>query len=72
MILEKHFNNPECMLYHIKRKFMDHVIQNYSDAMFTAQRMAHFVDSINQFMVILKEGVIDYYYLMSFGEGEPF
>ena len=69
MILEKHFNNPECMLHQIKKKFIEYVNINYSDPFFTAQRMGHFVDSINQFMVILKEGVIDYYYLTSFGEG---
>ena len=72
MTLEKHFNNPDCMLHHIKKKFIEFVCLNYSDPMTTAQKMGQFVDSVNQFMVILKEAVVDYYYLTSFGEGEPF
>lgn len=57
------------MFYHIKKKFIEFILLNYSNPELTAQKMGHFVDSINQFMVILKEGVVDYYYLSSFGEG---
>ena len=69
MMLEKHFNNPDCMFFHIRRKFIDFVCLYYTDTIITPQIMAHFVDSINQFMVILKEAIIDYYHLTSFGEG---
>ena len=72
MILEKHFNNPDCMLFQIKKKFIDYVYIFHSDPLATAQKMANMVDSINQFMVILKEAVVDYYHLPTFGEGEPF
>ena len=72
MILEKHLNDPDSMLYHLKKKFMDHICLSHADSAATAQRMPHFVDSINQFMAIFKESVIDYYYLPSFAEGEQF
>ena len=54
------------MFYHLKKKFIDFICINYNDPIQTSQQMPHFVDSINQFMTILKEAVIDYYYLMSF------
>ena len=57
------------MLSHIKKKFIDFICLNYSDPVYTSHRMAHLVDSINQFMVILKEAIIDYYYLSAFAEG---
>ena len=57
------------MFYHLKKKFIDFICINYNDPIQTSQQMPHFVDSINQFMTILKEAVIDYYYLMSFAEG---
>ena len=55
------------MLFQIKKKFIDFVYIFHSDPLATAQKMATMVDSVNQFMVILKEAVIDYYHLPTFG-----
>lgn len=71
MIVEKHFNHPESVFYLIKRRFIEFVVQNYHDPQATAARMPEFIDSINQFMIILKEAIFDYYNLNSFGEAEP-
>lgn len=72
MIIEKHFNQPDCMFYHIKRKFIDFVCHSYYDSKVTAGKMGEFVDSINQFMMIIREAIFDYYNLNMFGEGEMF
>lgn len=72
MIIEKHFNQPDCMFYHLKRKFIDFVCHSYYDPKVTAGKMGEFVDSINQFMMIIREAIFDYYNLNMFGEGEMF
>lgn len=68
MILEKHLADPQCVLGQIKRRFVEFIIRNYSD--YSAGRVSELVDSVNQFLKILKEAVIDYYNLNSFAEGE--
>ena len=60
------------MLSLIKRKFIEFITRTYADSVATASKMGDLVDSINQFMTILKEAVIDYYNLNSFADGEPF
>lgn len=54
MIVEKHFSDPKCMLAQIKKKFIEYLVKNYSDVSSTAQKISEFIDSINQFMSILK------------------
>ncbi len=69
MIVEKHFNDPKCILSQIKKKFVDNIIKTYSDASQSVSKINEMVDSINQFTTILKETIIDYYNINSFGEG---
>lgn len=40
----------------------------YGDALRASQNLMDFVDDIKQFLLILKQGVVDYYGLASFGE----
>lgn len=54
MILEKHFNDSQCMLSVIKKKFIEYIVRTYADSVITAQNIEELVDSINQFMTILK------------------
>lgn len=57
------------MLSQIKKRFIDYVIRNFSDFSNAKDKISDLIDSINQFCKILKETIIDYYNLNSFGEG---
>lgn len=69
MILEKHLSDPKCVLAQIKKKFVEFIVRNFSDYSNAVQKMSELIDSINQFIKILKEAIIDYYNLNSFAEG---
>lgn len=69
MILEKHLNDPKCVLAQIKKKFIDYIVRNFSDYSNALQKMSELIDSVNQLIKILKEAIIDYYNLNSFAEG---
>jgi hypothetical protein len=66
MILEKHFNDPNCIFSKIKHKFSNIIVKYYSEAGGPNVKIAELVDGINQFMTILKEAVIDFYNLNTF------
>lgn len=70
MILEKHLGEPKCVLGQIKRRFVEYVVRSFSEYSGGVQRMSELIDSVNQFLKILKEAIIDYYNLNSFAEGE--
>jgi len=53
MIVEKHLNDPNCILFRIKRRFIDHIIKNYGDNA-DISKINQLIDSINQYMLILK------------------
>jgi hypothetical protein len=57
------------MLSMIKKGFVQFITNTYADPLTASQKIEELVDSINQFMTILKEAVIDYYNLNSFAEG---
>ena len=54
------------MLGRVKRAFIGWCESAWADAQKVADNIEELVDSIKQFLVILREGVIDYYQLMSF------
>ena len=70
MILERHMADISCMLGRIKRLFIVYVEKTYRDPIATSQNIGNFVDNIKQFLMILKEAVIDYYNLNTYAEGE--
>jgi len=44
------------------------VIKNFGDVKESSEQIGDYVDSIKQFLMILREAVIDYYVLRSFAE----
>ena len=70
MMLEKHFNDPNCILFKIKKRFIEFITRNYGESV-DISKIDELIDSINQFMIIMKEVLIDYYNLTSYAEDGP-
>lgn len=68
MILERHLGDVGCMLGRIKRLFIVYIEKTYRDTLAASLRMGDFTDNVKQFLVILREAVIDYYGLAAFAE----
>lgn len=68
MVLEKHLGDINCMLGRIKRLFIVYIEKTFRDVIATSQRIEYFIDDIKQFLIILRESVIDYYNLSAFSE----
>ena len=68
MILEKHLGDENCMLGRIMRLFIIFIEMNFNDAITASKNIQSLVDNVKQFLVILKEAVIGYYNLNSFGK----
>jgi hypothetical protein len=66
MILERHLGDINCMLGRIKRLFIVYMEKTHRDTVAASLRIGDFIDSIKQFLVILREAVIDFYNLGSF------
>jgi hypothetical protein len=58
------------MLGRIKRLFIVYIEKTYRDAATASLHMGDFTDNVKQFLVVLREAVIDYYGLETFAEGE--
>ena len=58
MMLEKHFNDPNCILFKIKKRFIEFITRNYGESV-DISKIDELIDSINQFMIIMKEVLID-------------
>lgn len=58
------------MLGRIKRLFIVYIEKTYRDTVAASLRMGDFTDNVKQFLVVLREAVIDYYDLASFAEGD--
>ena len=68
MILERHLGDTDCMLGRIKRLFILFVEKTYRDPAAASLKIGDFIDDVKQFLVVLREAVIDYYCLSAFGE----
>lgn len=71
MLLERHLGDVGCMLGRVKRLFVLYMEKTYRDPEASSVRMGDFTDDIKQFLVVLREAVVDYYSLGSFGNEEP-
>jgi hypothetical protein len=68
MILERHLGDIDCMLGRIKRLFVVYMEKAFRDPVATSLKIGDFIDNVKQFLVVLREAVIDYYNLGSFAE----
>ncbi len=68
-ILEIHLNDATCVLGRIKAEFIKVMARKYSDAEVASAALGDFVDDVKQFLLLMKQGVVDYYGLASFAEG---
>lgn len=68
MLMENHFSNERSIISHIKRCFVSSIQKEFSNIKVTGKVMEDLINSIKQFLVILKEVVIDYYYIDSWAE----
>ena len=57
-MLEKHFNDPNCILFKIKKRFIEFITRNYGESV-DISKIDELIDSINQFMIIMKEVLIE-------------
>lgn len=64
-ILERHLGDKGCVLGRVKFAFISYVEGAFGDAEQAGEHIEDLVDSVKQFLVILREGVIDYYQLES-------
>ncbi len=71
MLLERHLGDVGCMLGRIKRLFVLYMEKTYRNPTAASERMGDFTDDIKQFLVVLREAVVDYYGLGSFGDEQP-
>jgi hypothetical protein len=69
-ILEIHLNDAACVLGRIKAEFIKVMGRKYSDPVAASVVLGDFVDDVKQFLLLMKQGVVDYYGLGSFAEGE--
>jgi hypothetical protein len=72
MILEKHLGEINCMLGRIKRLFIVYLEKTYRDLVAASKIIGDYIDDVKQFLVLLREAVMDYYNLWSFGEDNSF
>ena len=70
MILERHLGDVGCMLGRIKRLFIVYMEKTYRDPLSASLKMGDFTDNVKQFLVLLREAVVDYYSLACFAQDE--
>lgn len=69
-ILEIHLNDSSYVLGRIKSEFIKVISRKYNDPEAASAALGDFVDDVKQFLLLMKQGVVDYYGLGSFAEGE--
>lgn len=69
-ILEIHLNDPTCVLGRVKIEFIKVMARKYNEPVVASGALGDFVDDIKQFLLLIKQGVVDYYGLASFAEGK--
>lgn len=67
-IIERHLNDPNCVIGTIKHSFIKFMVLRYRDHSKIMLEVDDFVKNIKVFLSLLKETVNDYYNLNSFGE----
>jgi hypothetical protein len=70
MMLERHLGDVGCILGRIKRLFIVYIEKTFRDTAAASLRMGDFTDNVKQFLVILREAVVDYYSLGEWAEAE--
>lgn len=70
MILERHLGDVDCMLGRIKRLFLVYMEKTYRDTIAASLKIGDYIDNVKQFLVVLREAVVDYYNLPSFSDTE--
>jgi hypothetical protein len=69
-ILEIHLkNNSDCALGRVKGEFIKIMTRKYGNAETASGALNDLVDDVKQFLLILKQAVVDYYALPSFTKG---
>jgi hypothetical protein len=65
-IIEIHLNDMSCVLGRVKAEFIRLMTRRYGDAERASEALGDLVDDVKQFLLILKQTVVDFYSLGSF------
>jgi len=65
-ILERHLADTSCVLGRIKKVFVDFFEQNYRDSAAASKKLDYIIESVQQFLELLRDAVMDYYNLATF------
>jgi len=68
MVLENHLNDVSCTLGRIQRLFILYIEKTYRNVSKADKNIGHFVDNVKQYLLLIRESVIDYYSLEIFRE----